>query len=121
MHLLSPSDFRRRLAARAKEAEALIVKIDWLADAAQLPGKSLHVAIAILSAARWAPGEPVLLSPQAVSKFGVSRDAGYEALSRLANAGLIDVERGRGRAPTTTPRFDRPSPAAASGRVQPLP
>lgn len=106
MQALATSDFRRKLAARSKEAETLIVKMDWLTQAAQLPGKSLHIAIAILSAARWSGGKPVVLSQRAVAKFGVSRDAGYNALGRLAEAGLINVDRGRGREPTLTVRMD---------------
>jgi DNA-binding FadR family transcriptional regulator len=44
----------------------------------------------------------VLLTPHPLRRFGVSRDAGYDALGRLDDAGLIQVRRKRGRMPKVT-------------------
>ncbi len=70
--------------------------------AAQLPGKSLHVAVAL-----WAIGElqnshVVMLSNSTSLRFGLDRNAKYRALAWLEEAGLVSVERRIGRAPLVT-------------------
>lgn len=72
---------------------------DWLTIAAQLPGKSLHLATVLQSLARAQNIERVLLSNLACQEFGIDRNAKYRALAWLESAGLIAVERKLGRSP----------------------
>ncbi len=79
-----------------------LLLLDWLMTAAQLPGKSLHVSVAL-----WAIGElqnsrVVALSNSISLRFGLDRNAKYRALAWLEEAGLISVERKAGRAPLVT-------------------
>jgi len=76
--------------------------LDWLMMAAQLPGRSLHVAVAL-----WAVGElqntrVVALTNITSLRFGLDRNTKYCALAWLEEAGLISVERKAGRAPMAT-------------------
>lgn len=93
---------------------------DWLAAAARLSGKSLHlgVALAWLAGLRRAPG--VRLTRRTLEKWSVSRDACYDGLRRLEAAGLVRVWRLPGRAPHVIllePGEDRPLDLA---RARPL-
>jgi hypothetical protein len=78
------------------------IPLNWLSTAARLPGKSLHVAIAIWLAASLAKSATVPLSNLAAAPFGLDRNAKYRALQWLEGAGLISVERKLGRAPIVT-------------------
>jgi hypothetical protein len=78
------------------------IPLDWLSTAARLPGKSLHVAIAIWFTASLAKSATVPLSNIAGLPFGLDRNAKYRALQWLEEAGLISVERKLGRAPVVT-------------------
>lgn len=78
------------------------IPLDWLSVAAQLPGKSLHVAIAIWLTASLAKSATVPLSNAAALPFGLDRNAKYRALVWLEGAGLISVERKLGRSPVVT-------------------
>jgi hypothetical protein len=89
-------------AKNAQEGFMSIVLLDWLMTAAQLPGKSLHVGVAL-----WAIGElqnsrVVALSNITSLRFGLDRNAKYRALAWLEQAGLVSVERKAGRAPLVT-------------------
>ena len=78
------------------------IPLSWLSVAAQLPGKSLHVAIAIWLMASLAKSAIVPLSNAAALPFGLDRNAKYRALEWLEEAGLISVERKAGRSPVVT-------------------
>ena len=89
-------------AKTAKEDRISLALLDWLMSAAQLPGKSLHVGVAL-----WAMGElqnsrVVALSNITSLRFGLDRNAKYRALAWLEKAGLISVERKAGHAPLVT-------------------
>lgn len=84
------------LRMRAPSPE-LTVQMDWIARAAVLPGKALHVAMAIARAASVGGTGDIVLGAHALDRFGVSRDAAYAALAQLAKAGLISADRCRGR------------------------
>jgi len=75
---------------------------EWLCAAAQLPGKALHVAIVIQFQTGLARSQTVTLSSQELSRFGVKRTTGYRALEELHLAGLVNVERGKGKLPRVT-------------------
>ena len=78
------------------------IPLDWLARAAGLPGKTLNVSLALWWHHGMAKGKPFKLTRKALEYFNVERDAVGKALSRLEQAGLIQVERSSGRRPTIT-------------------
>ncbi len=71
----------------------------FLSRAAALPGKTLAVAVALASLADLAGSPRVTLGHWALNRFSISPDAACDALTRLANAGLIRADRQRGRHP----------------------
>lgn len=79
----------------------LTMNADWVAAAAQLPGKSLHVALALASLVSLRGTPCVRLGAGTLRRYGVA-DAVYDALSRLSEAGLVTVDRCRGRHPLVT-------------------
>ena len=80
------------------------VTISWLTSAARLPGKSLHVGLAIWYAAGRFRSHKVLLSNIDAHRFGLNRNAKYRALGWLESAELISVDRKLGRTPVITVR-----------------
>lgn len=72
---------------------------NWLALAAQLPGKALHVAMAIWFLAGIERKAVVKLSHTILRRWGVKRNAVYRALITLEAARLISVTRHRGQSP----------------------
>ncbi len=75
---------------------------DWLTKAVDLPGKVLALSLVLWREVGCQKSYTVRLSPSAVKAFGVSRTTAYVALTRLEHAGLVSVERHRGRAPRVT-------------------
>lgn len=75
------------------------VPIDWLAAAAALPGRALHVGIALWFWAGMRKIDTVPLSLTGMLAFGVSRTSAARALRCLEEAGLVTVQRRRGRKP----------------------
>jgi hypothetical protein len=80
----------------------IAVQVDWLERAAQLPGKSLHVALAAWCSAAGTGSPHVVLGRLSLQRFNVSRDACFDAMDRLVEAKLIEVDRRRGRYPIVT-------------------
>ena len=78
------------------------VPFAWLEAAAKLPGKSMHLAIALLRIATVEQTRRVSLSNLACERFGLNRNAKYRALRSLENGGLIAVERKLGQSPIVT-------------------
>ncbi len=78
------------------------IPLDWLSAAAHLPGKSLHVGIALWFVGGLQKSRIVPLSNITSLRFGLDRNAKYRALAWLEEAGLIAVERKLGRAPIVT-------------------
>ena len=78
------------------------IPLNWLTVATQLPGKTLAVAIVIWFKAGLTNKATVRVTRKLLGTFGVSRHAGYHALNRLDDAGLISVERGVGKSPVVT-------------------
>ena len=78
------------------------VSIDWLSAAARLPGRSLHVGIALWTIAGMEKSHIVQLTNVNGRRFGLDRNAKYRALQWLEGAGLIAVDRKLGRAPVVT-------------------
>ena len=76
------------------------VPLEWLQQAAALPGKTLNVAIALWWRHGMANGRPFKLTQQALKYLNVKRDAASAGLIQLEHAGLIRVERKPGQRPT---------------------
>lgn len=87
--------------ARGKSAEAFLrgpIPLRWLRQAGGLPGKALHVGIAIWFLVGLRKSYVVALSLSAVARdFGIDRATTSRGLAQLARAGLVSVERHPGR------------------------
>src|SRR5437868_5292991 len=89
---------------RGKEVKLLFLRGPilwrWWARAATLRGKSLHVASVIwLLAGLRLTTLDIHLSGKRLKELGVGRCSFYRALAALECAGLISVDRKRGRSP----------------------
>jgi hypothetical protein len=71
----------------------------WIQAAARLPGRTLQVALALWYLAGLKKTSTVRLTSKPLVEMGVSRDAKYDGLARLEEAGLIAVQRQLGQAP----------------------
>lgn len=80
------------------------VPLAWLASASRLPGKSLHVALALWCLSGLMHTQRVQLTNVCSSHFGLDRCSKYRAIRWLEQAGLITVDRHVGRAPIVTIR-----------------
>ena len=76
------------------------IPLEWLAAAAKLPGKTIHVGIALWWLRGMAAGKPFKLTQIALTAMNVERDAERAGLTRLEQAGLVRVERKPGQRPT---------------------
>jgi hypothetical protein len=75
---------------------------DWLEQAARLPGKCMHLAVALQLMATDQQTGCVELGNVACERFGLNRNAKYRALLSLEDARLVIVKRKRGRSPLVT-------------------
>ena len=78
------------------------IPLDWLGTAARLPGKTLHVGVALWWLHGMAKGKPFKLTQKALQTLNVERDAASAGLERLELAGLIRVVRQPGQRPTVS-------------------
>ncbi len=76
------------------------VPMDWLSQAAELPGKTLNVALAIWWINGMTQSESFKLTRKSLSLLCIKRDAASTSLKRLEGAGLIKVQRKVGQRPT---------------------
>ena len=68
------------------------IPFNWLCRAAQLPGKSLQVALAIWFLAGLNKSATVRLGQSVLNEFGVDRHSKSRALAQLMNARLISIQ-----------------------------
>ena len=73
------------------------IPLEWLCRAASLPGKAFAVAVAVRYRAGVCREKEVTLGKGVQERFGISRATVYRGLSRLEFAGLVAVDRKRGR------------------------
>jgi DNA-binding transcriptional ArsR family regulator len=73
----------------------------WWRAASQLPGKAPHVALACWLLAGWERSARFELNP-VWPELGLTQPSTYRGLESLAEAGLLEVARTRGRAPVLT-------------------
>lgn len=92
------------------------IPLDWISQAACLPGKTLHVALVLRYLTGVQKTNTVKLGAKPLANFGVGRDAKYDALNRLKQAGLIAVRQTSGRTPLVT-LLDYADGSEQSGRV----
>lgn len=86
-------------------------RFDWLCEAARLPGKAAQLALMLAWQAAQARSPAVKPARRGLRRFGVSRDACYDGLKRLEDAGLVHVWRLPGRLPQVVlvePGTDQP-------------
>lgn len=103
---LSDASRRRRQAHTQRRVEKFLkgpIPLWWMERAAVLPGKALIVGLVIWfwSGVTW-PQKDIAVTDQRLQPFGVDRKARYRAIAALEEAGLIQVERRRGRCPRAT-------------------
>ena len=73
----------------------------WFQRAGGLPGRTLHVALALAQNARLAGKEQFRIRPSLIASIGVNRSTLYRSLVRMQEASLLEVvEKGPGRSPT---------------------
>jgi hypothetical protein len=78
------------------------IPLNWLTLAAALPGKALHVAIALWFQGGVEKSATVRLNLSRLQAFGVERTAGSRALERLSARRLVTVAQRPGCAPIVT-------------------
>ena len=86
-------------------------RFDWLCAAAHQPGKAAQLALMLTWLASLADMPRVQPRRRVLRPFGISRDACYDGLRRLEDAGLVLVWRLPGRLPQVIlvePGTDRP-------------
>jgi hypothetical protein len=96
---------QRRMPPRPRAGEKFLkgpIPFRWLGRAGQLPGKSLHVGIALWFMAGITRNRTVPLANKTLAVLGVDRYAKYRALVWLEGAGLVSVERRPGCNPVVT-------------------
>ena len=74
----------------------------WLTRAASLPGRCLHVAIALWFRSGLTKSRSVQVSNSLLKTLGVSRWSKYRALLRLSEAGLVQLDRDDNGSPVVT-------------------
>lgn len=82
----------------------LEMPLEWAVRAANLPGKSVQVGLALWFVAGRVQSRRVPLTNVEGSRFGLERSSKYRGLVWLEEAGLIEVERKLGRSPIVTLR-----------------
>ena len=87
----------------------------WISRAARLPGRSLHVALAIWLLAGMLRKRTVALNGRLLTDMGVGRHSAYRALRALEGDGLLQVGRKPGASPIVT---IRPIPYATPARLE---
>ncbi len=101
-----PSSAPTRKRSRRRKAGEWFVKGpipgEWIGRAAKLPGKALHVGLAVWYLFGLTKRLPVALSRRVLALFGVLPDAGRRALTQLEGEGLVSVDRHSGRCSRVT-------------------
>ena len=76
--------------------------LPWIIEAGRLPGKALHVALAIRHQSKLRKTKTIPLGNPLLAEMGVSKDAKRRALDALVSAGLIQVCKETGKNPMVT-------------------
>ena len=93
-------------AARNAQRSTLFIRgplpMSWLARAARLPGKALHVGLLLWFRVGCERSNVVRLTRRHGDLFVLDRHTAYRGLRALERAGLVNVARHRGRCPVMT-------------------
>lgn len=114
LRLKRQSNEQRPRARFARQANPFVkgpIPLSWITGAARQRGHALHVGLAVWYLVGILRSLTVELRPSVLRAFGVSRFAAYRALDVLAQAGLVEVTRHRGRSPVVTVLADVDPPA----------
>ena len=76
--------------------------VAWIGPAVELPGKACAVALACWYAAGKAKTKSVQITPKIRNEMRLEPKSFRLGLARIEAAGLVDVQRHRGRSPTIT-------------------
>lgn len=76
------------------------IPLEWLSKAATLPGKTIHLSLALWWLHGMAKGVSFKLTQKSLRSLNVDRGATSAGLRRLEQAGLVQVERKLGQRPT---------------------
>ena len=76
--------------------------MSWLTRAARLPGKALHVGLLLWFRVGCERSNVVRLTRGHADFFALDRHTVYRGLAALERAGLVNVDRRRGRCPVVT-------------------
>ena len=97
---------KQRWAAKRKKLQGEFIRgpisLAWLCAACGLSANAIRVGMALQFRKGIDKGRPSILSRHLLARFHVSRRSGYRALDELEAAGLVTVDRQRGRAPRVT-------------------
>jgi len=78
------------------------IPLEWLGKAACLPGRVLHVGLALWHVSALKKQRVVKMQVKMLRIFGISRGVYYKGLGKLEETGLISVERRPGSTPIVT-------------------
>jgi len=78
------------------------IPMPWLIVAANLPGKALHVGIALWFWSGIQKSETFILPGNAIKSLGISRQTCYTQLKAMEKAGLLAIEARKGKKPQIT-------------------
>ncbi len=95
---------------RSRDGELFLrgpIPLVWLATASELRGKALAVGLVIWFVRGLTAKSSMTIKSSAWAKFNLSRFTIYRGLKELESAGLVTVERRRGRCPVVTIRSAR--------------
>lgn len=102
---MSEATRQRWQAKRQRDGDKFIsgpLPLPWLGKAAKLPGKALAVGLGLWFLRGLIRESRLSFTPSTWNQFGLSRSAVYRGLEQLESAGLVTVERHRGRCPVVT-------------------
>jgi DNA-binding transcriptional ArsR family regulator len=78
------------------------IPLKWILAASELPGKSLEISMVLWFLKGVTKKHTVKLNGKLIRSFGVSRSTLYRGLAEMENAGLISIQRQKGRSPMVT-------------------
>ena len=78
------------------------VPLVWLGQASSLSCGALRVGLVLWFEAGCRRSRTVTMGPALLAKLGIPRNTGQRGLAALESAGLVSVERHRGRCPVVT-------------------
>ncbi len=105
-HLVWDNTLGDYMPANQRKSKQRFVKgpipLPWLNQAAQLPGKTLHVGMAIWYVRGLKKVDTFSITKKTATVFGLTRQALARGLNQLEHAGLISVESYPGRSKVVT-------------------